>query len=197
MTVNVDLLDRTLAQIEAHPETWEQRSYRCESGMCFAGWAALLAGGRWAEPENSWNGCLVAEDDDLPEHTHGCDYGGPGVHAHERAQRVLGLHEAIADELFCAGNDIDDIRRIVADIKSSTAGAPTPPVPVPAVEPSVEDGTPTPSTDPAGEGPGSAASPSPAGPLSTAGGEPPVSPAVGSAGLHPRADHRLSGEQDR
>lgn len=113
--INVDLLDRTLAHVEAHPDEWNQLTYRCESGLCFAGWAAVLAGGRWVEPEK-YSSVLVAEEGDPDEdrlHTSG------SVHAHDRAQRVLGLDGDTADDLFAAGNDIHDLRRIVAEIKAT------------------------------------------------------------------------------
>lgn len=119
MSVNIELLDRTLAQIEAHPEGWEQGTYRCESGMCFAGWAAVLAGGRWVEPENMHSSVLVAEEADPDEdrlHTSG------SVHAHDRARRVLGLDDDTADWLFDGHNKLTDLRLIVAEIKSSVPG---------------------------------------------------------------------------
>ena len=45
-TINAPLLRQVLKQIETHPETWYQAEYRCESGMCFAGWACELTGGQ-------------------------------------------------------------------------------------------------------------------------------------------------------
>lgn len=45
--VNTDLLERTMLHILDKPGEWLQSSWRCESGMCFAGWAATLAGGQW------------------------------------------------------------------------------------------------------------------------------------------------------
>ncbi|RYZ17201.1 MAG: hypothetical protein EOO70_02595, partial [Myxococcaceae bacterium] len=41
------LLDLVIAQIELTPQTWHQAEWRCESGMCVAGWVAHLAGGKW------------------------------------------------------------------------------------------------------------------------------------------------------
>ena len=37
-----DFLERTYDHIAAHPETWAQDSWRCETGMCFAGTMADL-----------------------------------------------------------------------------------------------------------------------------------------------------------
>lgn len=43
--INGKLLLETLAYIETHPEEWNQEQWRCQTGMCFAGHAALTAGG--------------------------------------------------------------------------------------------------------------------------------------------------------
>lgn len=55
--LNVSLLDLTMATINYNPEQHYQGSWRCGTGMCFAGWAAQLAGYRWAtespDAENS------------------------------------------------------------------------------------------------------------------------------------------------
>lgn len=108
MTVNVELLDRTLAYIEAHPEEWTQEHYRCRSGCCFAGHAALLSGARWAS--NNSNAADVKAGD-----------GHPLEMVWERAARVLGLTGEEADDLFSPGNKLDDLRRIVADLKAGAS----------------------------------------------------------------------------
>ncbi|MGL5937068.1 MAG: hypothetical protein ACRCZI_15765 [Cetobacterium sp.] len=35
---------KVLAQIEAHPETWNQKMWHCGTTHCFAGWAQVLSG---------------------------------------------------------------------------------------------------------------------------------------------------------
>mgnify|MGYP001587222180 CR=1 FL=1 len=118
MSVNVDLLDRTLAHIEANPEEWEQTAYRCDTGMCFAGWACQLAGGRWLTPPcDHWGDVLVAEPADDQERVRSFD-GVHGTVVLKRATRLLGLDFDIARDLFDVGNTLDDLRRIVADIKA-------------------------------------------------------------------------------
>ena len=42
--MNVDLMQKTMDYIEAHPEEWDQDEWRCETTMCFAGWAVALSG---------------------------------------------------------------------------------------------------------------------------------------------------------
>jgi hypothetical protein len=112
-TPNVALLKQTLAHIEANPHEWNQGEYRCETGMCFAGWAAILAGGQWenADPETGDVEYLVIEPDDEIAYV----FDG-GIHVKWRAQRILGL---TVDQriLLCAGsNTLDDLRSIVAEI---------------------------------------------------------------------------------
>lgn len=115
MTINIPLFQQTLGQIEAHPETWYQAEYRCESGLCFAGWTCQLSGGTWAsDPEGALASYLIAEPDD-----------GKGVFSHEgrriisaenRAMRLLGLDEDQADELFYGRNTLADLRRMVTKL---------------------------------------------------------------------------------
>lgn len=108
-TPNTGLLKQTLAHIEANPNEWEQEFYRCETGMCFAGWAAQLAGGKWADdPDGSY---LVAEPEDPTE-----ERDGDLIDIVFRARRILGLTGKQASKLFAAYNDITDLRRIVAEL---------------------------------------------------------------------------------
>jgi len=117
--INVELLKKTLAHIEAHPEQWNQRDWRdvdhdlrCGTACCFAGWAALLNGSTWDVPDSEienydWdhdpNGDKLADVD-----------GGRAVS--RVATRALGLTWTQADQLFAGGNDIEDLRAIVAEL---------------------------------------------------------------------------------
>lgn len=47
VTVDLAAIDAVIAQIEQHPETWNQREWRCDTGMCVAGWLCQLNGDRW------------------------------------------------------------------------------------------------------------------------------------------------------
>lgn len=106
---NVKLLRETLAHIEAEPEKWDQSVYRCETGMCFAGWAVTLDGGRWkTRPDEDGHALLVAEaEDDEISRKMG------DIHAADRAHRILGLTDGQADALFEGDNTLDDLRAIV------------------------------------------------------------------------------------
>ncbi|MEV4093849.1 hypothetical protein [Streptosporangium saharense] len=114
VTINTDLLRRTLEQIENHPETWCQADYRCGSGMCFAGWTCQLAGGTWAaDSEAPLGECLIAEPDEEETFTHDDLLL---ISAHTRARRLLGLDEQQADELFYGRNTPADLRRMVTEL---------------------------------------------------------------------------------
>lgn len=125
MTVNVELLDRTLAHVETHESEWNQTVWRCRTGMCFAGWAVTLDGGTWAYPETAmWDqestdprACLLADSDDPPGDIDDDDV----VHVDDRARRVLGLNYEQGEDLFSSYNTLDDLRRIVADIKAGAS----------------------------------------------------------------------------
>lgn len=110
--INVPLLRKTLEHIEAHPREWNQKTWRCETGFCFAGWAVELTGGRWVTYGNGLYPYVLAEDDDPPEHV---DYDGE-VECAYRAERILGLTGQEAQYLFHSENTLDDLRRIVADL---------------------------------------------------------------------------------
>jgi hypothetical protein len=115
---DVVLLDRVVARIVAHPEELKQGTYRCATGKCVAGHTAEECGGVWVtEANHPWSFALKAEADDPDRDVmRGTDYGDV-VTAWRRARRLLGLTVHEAERLFAGHNTLDDIRRIVADIK--------------------------------------------------------------------------------
>ncbi|GIH91990.1 hypothetical protein ACFFMN_33720 [Planobispora siamensis] len=112
--INVPLLRRVLAQIEAHPQTWYQQTWRCESGMCAAGWAVELADGEWAFSLRHFAAdAVIATPEEISA---GLSYDLEGktvVDAWLRAERLLGISRIQAAELFEARNSLDDLRHIV------------------------------------------------------------------------------------
>jgi hypothetical protein len=101
---NKALLKETLKYIEDHPEQWDQWALRCETGCCFAGWASLLAGGRWEKPEDHDDDMLKAQGD------------WPREDAWDRGKRVLELNMIYAERLFDIDNSFDDLREIVDEL---------------------------------------------------------------------------------
>lgn len=118
--VNDELMIDTLAQIERTPSEWNQGAYRCGSGMCFAGWAATLAGGQWLTSpyDLAWDEFLRPEPEDGPFDVRGDEtlIHGPAVHASTRARRLLGIDMNDAAVLFAGGNQRDDLYAICSRI---------------------------------------------------------------------------------
>lgn len=91
--VNIDLLDRALARIDANPEKWTQREWRCETGMCLAGWVAAVAGASWELP-------------DTPDHDYVLDpVTGESLHVSRYAQDALGVNGDQRHVLFRGMNE--------------------------------------------------------------------------------------------
>lgn len=118
---NHDLFVRVLAQIEKHPETWNQQTYghECETGRCFAGWTVTLEGGQYIDR----NLVAVPEDAGFPTYRELYSYAHdatPGLTTvWDRAIRLLGVtHDQVFEDthLFNSLNSLDDLYRISASI---------------------------------------------------------------------------------
>ncbi len=101
-TPNLPLMDAVEAQIDAHPETWDQTVYRndCGTAYCYAGWAVTLTLG-----EGEW-----LRGDFLFHQV-----------AHARAASLLGLTRCEANALFCANNSREDIALVSKHIRERAA----------------------------------------------------------------------------
>jgi hypothetical protein len=105
---NVELLERTLAHIEANPELWDQECWfsgPAEARVaCFAGRACLLAGLEVAQGTFSY----------VDVHHHAPPMWPDGLMpVASAAQKKLELCNIDAVRLFCPGNTLEDLRRIV------------------------------------------------------------------------------------
>lgn len=120
MARNKKLLLKTLAYIKAHPEEHNQEYYRCETGMCYAGWAITLAGGKWAFPVSGdySDRYVIANTQDNPDHVF-LDHGLQVINPSDRAERLLGITEIEGCRLFEWENTIEDIERIVNELVSA------------------------------------------------------------------------------
>lgn len=119
---NLELLERTLEAVrhEAHSSDgrWTQSAWRCDSGMCFAGWAAHLAGAAWAV---EWDGnrdtslrgdfvsVLTPQGDVMP--------------VWKFAEEVLRLGEWDSHALFDPVNTLEDIELICDSIRNKATAA--------------------------------------------------------------------------
>lgn len=101
---NKKLLCETMKYIETHPEKWVQWSYRCGTSMCFAGWAAVLAGGKWSNPVGECDTRMKRQG------------AWPEEEVEERAMRVLGLTEEEAAILFDGSNSKTDLQGFVKNL---------------------------------------------------------------------------------
>lgn len=119
--INKDLLRRTLAYIETNPDEWDQEKWVCGTVACFAGRACLLSG---YEPCN-FSGDRVSPIRD--DEGRLIDDGETGLVRRDgqidgvewAARNLLGLDEEQGDELFDMGNDLDDLRKVVASLCDS------------------------------------------------------------------------------
>lgn len=119
---NVELLEQTYDHIAANPDQHRQDYYRCETGMCFAGWAIELSGdAQWLFPPNDpWYPYdLAPADGEEPDSVAVLDDDTqvPSVSAASRATRILGLTTREASLLFHPGNTLSRIRELIDNIK--------------------------------------------------------------------------------
>jgi hypothetical protein len=99
--VNVELLEKTLDHITKNPDEWNQAHWRCETGMCFAGHAAMLAGAKWLhpqfDPDDAASAVVVAPN-------------GERYLAGTYATAALGLGPQQCLHLFNSDNTLADLR---------------------------------------------------------------------------------------
>lgn len=133
----------TLDQIMAHPEEWYQDNWRCESGMCFAGWAVTLSGGKFVNAladDSAYDEYLFAQKSDDPDHMYPIGENGEPVYSYDyefvpfnpkvhdpkkymistesRAIRKLGLDVSEGEdaELFAGNNSLQDLQNFVREM---------------------------------------------------------------------------------
>ncbi|RJL21042.1 hypothetical protein [Bailinhaonella thermotolerans] len=126
-----------LEAIREDPGGFDPTSWRCGSTMCFGGWAATLAGGRWlVTPDEDGdlrllpNGeyasgasfyaqhLLLADSEIDPERYITSEYGYRVIHVGERAAITLGLdpdldHVYEASRLFHPDNTFWTLARLI------------------------------------------------------------------------------------
>jgi len=114
---NLAFLHQTLEYIKTHPNQWNQATWRCGTGMCFAGWACTLAGGHWYDIDGDIAYLDIEPEDDHSRYEQFTDLSFPLIHVQDRAQRLLDLDDDICDALFIGSNTLEDLERIVAEIE--------------------------------------------------------------------------------
>jgi hypothetical protein len=123
VTTNVDLLRKTLAHVEAHPQEWNQSAWRTHLGLCFGSRACELAGGQWIhdDPHHAFAPYLVPEKGDARRDVSTLRDGPKGVYAGVRARRILGLTDDQATRLFASVNDRGRLILIVSQLCQEAA----------------------------------------------------------------------------
>jgi hypothetical protein len=117
--INYPLLDRTIEYIEKHSEEHQQSVYRCSTGMCVAGHAAVLDGAKWVHPEDPDDPMVFVEQADRDAFPSLLEDGETMVHVSLSASRRLGLSDDQALVLFGGGNALPTIKAIVALLHSN------------------------------------------------------------------------------
>lgn len=111
-TINRPLLYQVLGFLETHPEQWDQGNwarpainekgeveedpFACGAKGCFAGWASVFAGGRWAKDGSS---VITPDNRRVSVQTH--------------AMEALGLNDYQANLLFSGGNTIEQMKEYI------------------------------------------------------------------------------------
>lgn len=128
--LNIELLEKTMQHIETHPEDWNQETWRCGTGMCFAGHAATLAGREWASenPDGDNSMMILAKPDEFDsasfEETYSHKTGRwtttdrKVVLVEDVARSELGLAEDEAEIMFEPDNTKADLRKMVDNLKA-------------------------------------------------------------------------------
>ena len=126
---NADLLRRTLAHIQTHPDQWNQRTFREGDTGCFAFHAARLAGAELAQPEPE----VTVDGSVYPNHAPevalnaaarelGFTEDDEGrLDIEEFATRALELTSGEDLELFYANNSLEDLADFVEEYTAQDA----------------------------------------------------------------------------
>lgn len=100
---NIDLAKRVLDHILRNPREHKQDQWRCQSGMCFAGWACVLSGAEF-----------VSDDPDHEDYYYVRDLNGEKVPLWDHATDALGIDILTSTALFEADNTIQDLELMIA-----------------------------------------------------------------------------------
>lgn len=98
-------------QIEKNHESWNQESWRCKTGMCYAGWTIEMS------PEAEWVLPLdeAYDEDGYPKfNAFDVRLGNEVLEVRVAAARLLGIHETDhIGPLFGAANTLDAIKAVL------------------------------------------------------------------------------------
>lgn len=106
MQFNKELAERAIKEIEARPGEWRQERWRCDTGMCFAGHVAHVAGAMW-KSNFVTDVRVVTPSNEV-------------MHAATFAAKELGLGDYDPEtnrmpDLFDPDNTIDDLKELIEE----------------------------------------------------------------------------------
>lgn len=105
---NNELLAQVLGAIKANPKHWDQSTWRCDTGMCFAGWTGELSH-EWNWEDSYTSRGFIRLDDGALEHNSVGNF----------AQDKLGLTSSQADALFNGYNNLEDLEAMVKELQNN------------------------------------------------------------------------------
>lgn len=124
MTIDLDLLEAAMSEIEQNPEHHDQQAWSknvlnrdCQTTFCYAGHVAILAGAQ--PPTDALMGWYV----DFESNTTQPWSVRSALFVGEYAQKKLGITEKDADALFHGAATIPQLRVMVDRIKAGLPAA--------------------------------------------------------------------------
>lgn len=108
-TPNAALAYKVLDHIDAHPESWNQRTWWCETAGCFAGWACALSGDKPVQYDYGYLAGGISVADRASQHL-----GFEGWDGLE--QKHMELNPSEDRGLFSEFNTREDLGRMVEEI---------------------------------------------------------------------------------
>lgn len=100
---NEQLARNALKAIERSPEHWEQKAYRCGTGMCFAGFVAMEAGASWMTDYDENHVDAYELHVKTPD--------GEEMAIDYFAAEALGLNKEEAWDIFHPSNRLEDLKK--------------------------------------------------------------------------------------
>jgi len=110
--INVELLKLGMKAVEeaAVQGTWNQKTWRCGTSMCFAGWVIEISGREWVPGTQH----VVATPEEIADGDAFYSDGGAMAMAPSAvAQDLLGITSTWANTLFHENNTLNDLRHMV------------------------------------------------------------------------------------
>ncbi|MEO7078798.1 MAG: hypothetical protein ABIY38_07885 [Rhodococcus sp. (in: high G+C Gram-positive bacteria)] len=97
--ISIEKFETALDAIRKNPAEWNQVSWRCQSGMCFAGWVAASSGARWDRPEDPDDEYVIVPGRHDPDPIHVAQFAETEL----GADHITGLNRDEAEKIWGSG----------------------------------------------------------------------------------------------